>query len=253
MCTFAGLLRRALTCLLLLGGHAFIPVWADEASVRTVTLLATDYPPYEMAEPVEGLRGFDHEVVTEAFARQGWQARIVFLPWNRAISEVQSGKAAGVISCAYWEQREEFALYSKQLSSNTYGVFFRKGYPAKEIARAEDLAGENVGAVQGYATLALLNDAGVAPYPVPDDEAGVRMLEIGRIDYFFNGRQATDFLIKQLGLTGTFSFISITNNPLYICLSKAFPGSERLLTDFNRGLAAVKTDGTYTLIHAKYQ
>ena len=34
-----------------------------------VRILAMHYPPFEMSEPVEGLRGFDHEVVEEVFRR----------------------------------------------------------------------------------------------------------------------------------------------------------------------------------------
>lgn len=253
MCTNIGLLRLALTSLLLFAGMACLPAQAEQPDVRQVTFLAADYPPYEIADPTEGLHGFDYEVVSEALTRQGWQVKIVFLPWNRAISELKTGNAAGLISCAYRPQREEFALYSDQISSNTHGVFYRKGFPAKDLATAEDLVGENVGAVEGYATLAGLKDAGAKPFPVPDDEAGIRMLEVGRIDYFFNGRQATDYLIKQLGLAGNFQFVTITDTPLYVCLSRSFPEVERLLADFNRGLAAVKSDGTYALIHARYQ
>jgi len=253
MCTKSRLMRIAFTCLLLFAGQTCLPVQAEETDGRRVTLLAADYPPYDIANPTEGLYGFDYEVVSEALTRQGWQVNIVFLPWKRALSELKSGDAAGLISCAHRTQREEFALYSDQISSNTHGVFYRKEFPAKDVATAEDLAGENVGAVEGYATLAGLKDAGAAPFPVPDDEAGIRMLEVGRIDYFYNGRQATDYLIKQLGLTGRFDFVTISDTPLYVCLSRSFPEVKRLLADFNRGLADVKADGTYALIHARYQ
>lgn len=223
------------------------------ADKNTLTLLATHYPPYEMEDPVEGLSGFDHDVVIEAFARTGWRANIVFVPWNRAVAEVRAGNVAGVLSCAYRAQREEFAFYSEQLSSSTDGVFFRRSQPEADISAHTDLAGRKVGAVSGYTTHAKLADFGIDPIDVPDDEAGIRMLDIGRLDYFYNGRQATEFLVKQLGLSGRFDFATISDKPLFLCLSKAFPNSETILRDFNRGLAAVKADGTYAMIHARYK
>jgi len=253
MCTKSRLMHIAFACFLLFAGQACQTVLAEQSDGRRLTLLAADYPPYEIANPKEGLHGFDYEVVSEALTRQGWQVNIVFLPWKRAVSELKSGNGAGLISCAYRPQREEFALYSDQISSNTLGVFYREGFPARQVATTKDLVGANVGAVEGYATLAGLRDAGATPAPVPDDEAGIRMLEVGRIDYFYNGRQATDYLIKQLGLAGSFEFSKISDTPLYLCLSRSFPAAERLLADFNRGLAVMKADGAYALIHARYQ
>jgi len=230
-----------------------VPAFAASQSDKSITILATDYPPFEMAEPVEGLRGFDYEVVIEAFARTGWKVGITFVPWKRAVAEVRAGNAAGVLSCAYRAQREEFAYYSDQLSRTTDGVYFRTGFAVEPISSHADLIGKKVGAVTGYSTHAKLTDFGIDPIDIPDDEAGIKMLELGRLDYFLNGRQATDFLIKRLGLSGQFGFSTIADKPLYLCLSKAFPASNLLLEDFNKGLAEVKADGTYAFIHAKYQ
>jgi len=226
---------------------------ANAADKSSLTILASNYPPFEMVEPIEGLSGFDYEVTIEAFARTGRRAQIAFVPWKRAIAQVRAGTAAGVLSCAYRAQREEFAYYSDQLSSSTDGVFFRVGFAADPLSNHTDLIGKKVGAVTGYTTHAKLTDFGIVPIDIPSDEAGLKMLEIGRLDYFLNGRQATDFLIKRLGLTGQFGFAAIADKPLFLCLAKDFPGSKHLLEDFNKGLAEVKADGTYALIHAKYK
>jgi len=206
-----------------------------------------------MVEPVNGLRGFDFEVVTAAFERAGRQVRIDFTPWKRAMAEVEAGTAAGILSCAYRAQREDFVFYSDQISTSTDGVFHRSDFPAKEITSAYDLIGENVGAVPGYATHSRLLDIGAKPFGVPDDLSGIRMLEVGRFDYLYNGRQVTDFLIKQLGFGDRFRFAPLEDKPFFLCISKAYPAADRLLADFNEGLAAVRADGTYGRIHAKYR
>ena len=218
-----------------------------------ITITAANYPPFEIADPIDGLTGFDHEVVTEAFRRVGQPVRIVFLPWNRAIMEIKSGEAAAVLSCAHRAQREEFAFFSDQLSTSTDGIYYRRDHEAKKVKSVDELKDQRVAAVNGYSSFLKLRDLGMEPHSVPDDETGLKMLRLGRFDYFYNGKQATDFLISQSGQTGLFKFISLSEKPLYLCLSKAYPGAGQLLDDFNKGLAAVKADGTYALIHAKYK
>ncbi|MCK7612132.1 substrate-binding periplasmic protein [Roseibium sediminicola] len=187
------------------------------------------------------MSGFDYEVVIETFARTGWLARIAFVPWKRAVAVVP----AGLLSCAYRAQREEFAFYSEQLSSTTDGVYYRSDFADDQNSSHADLIGKKVGAVTGYSTHAKLTDFGIDPIDIPNGEAGIKMLEHGRLDNFLNGRQATDFLIKWLGLSGRFRFSIMADKPLFLCLSKAFPLSNLLLEDFNKGLAEVKADGTY--------
>ncbi|MEM9632739.1 MAG: transporter substrate-binding domain-containing protein, partial [Pseudomonadota bacterium] len=179
-----------------------------------ITITASNYPPFEFAEPIDGLNGFDHEVVMEAFRRVGQPVRIVFLPWNRAIMEVKSGAAAAVLSCAHRAQREEFVFYSDLLSTSTDGVYYRKDHTAKQFRSARELLGEHIAAVDGYSSHLKLRDLGLEPYSVPDDETGIKMLRLGRFDYFYNGKQVTDFLISQSGQSGLFKFIPLSEEPL---------------------------------------
>ncbi len=249
-----GIFRRFIQFILALACLSYAGSSGSSAAPKNVLrLVASDYPPFEMARPDEGLSGFDYEVVTKSFEITGYRTHIRFMPWNRAIAEVESGKAAAVLSCAYRAQRQEFALYSDQISSSTDGVFYRKDHIAPEVTTITDLIGRSVAAVQGYATHSRLQDIGANPIGVPDDAAGLKMLEVGRFDYFFNGRQATDFRIRQLGMSGKFDFSATEDKPLFLCISKAYPEAERILADFNRGLSILKADGTYALIHAKYQ
>lgn len=232
-----------------LGCLAALPVDADEI----VTILAVHYPPFEMAEPVDGLRGFDHEVVVEAFRRRGIVAEIQYVPWKRAIHDTQRGVVAGALSCAKMDSRMATFIYSDPISAESYGLFSRKDFDGPDINGLDDLVGQRVASIPAYSAFLELEQAGVAPIPVPSDETGFNMLSIGRIDYLYTGLRTSGFLLKQIGLSGRFDFSEISVAQYHLCLSKAYPGIEAIRAAFNAGLAAMKSDGSYTATHDRYR
>lgn len=223
------------------------------AQKNEVTILAVDYPPFEMKEPIDGLRGFDHEVVVEAFKRKGLTATILFLPWTRAVSDTENGRAPGLLSCGYNEQRGQHYYFSAPISQETYGLFFRRGFPEPPVSRFEDVPGLNLAGIAGYTATERLKSLGAELTEVQTDATALKMLALGRFDYLYSGRQANDFLILRLGMTGIFDFKEVESVDYHLCFSKTYPGSDELLRIFNEGLAEVRSDGTYSRIHAKYR
>jgi len=237
-----------LICLMLLYRPAG-PVSASEP----VTVLAVDYPPYEMSEPVDGLHGFDHETVLEAFRRVGIDARIVYVPWTRAVSDTTNGLSQALLSCAENEERKSAYLFSDPISEDTYGLYYRKGFGPVDFRKLEDVIGHSVASVSGYASLAKLVEIGADPIEVRSETAGFQMLALGRFDFLYAGKQATDFQIMQHGMTGQFGFVETENWEYHLCFSRKHPQTQALLPLFNEGLAAIRADGTYQEIHARYR
>ncbi|GAA0784193.1 transporter substrate-binding domain-containing protein [Roseibium denhamense] len=222
-------------------------------AVDILPVVTEDYPPYEMETPREGLRGFDYEVAVEAFARMGYDADIQFLPWKRALNEAEAGTAAGILTCARTRERETFILFSEPISSFTSGFFYRAGQGGDIPNTLEDVAGRSVASVTGYQSLEELKEAGADPVEAPATENALGMLAAGRFDFFYAGRETTDFLIRQLGLSGQFGFSPVAEQPFHFCFSKNYPGVETLVAQFNAALLDMQEDGTYDAIHAKYR
>ena len=220
---------------------------------ETVTVLAVDYPPYEMSAPVDGLHGFDHETVLEAFSRAGVDARIVYVPWTRAVSDTTNGLSEALLSCARTAEREQAYLFSDPISQDTYGLFYRKDFDPPEVRTLEDVIGHSVASVSGYASLAKLVEIGANPVEVPSETTGFKMLALGRFDFLYSGRQSTDFQIMKLGMSGQFGFVETENWDYHLCFSRRHPRSRDLLPVFNRGLADLRSDGTYREIHSRYR
>ncbi|MTI43738.1 polar amino acid transport system substrate-binding protein [Roseibium hamelinense] len=231
---------------------ALVPICAAAAEER-VTILAVHYPPFEMEEPIDGLRGFDYEVVLEAFKRAGIEAEIQFVPWKRAMSDVENGQATGALSCADSPERSDLFFISDKISEENYGLYTRKGFKGPVLSNIADVAGVAVAAVSGYAIFDELNSADAVAIPLADDLSGLNMLDVERFNYLYAGRRNNDFLIKQHGLSGKFDFTEFRSINYHVCFSKVYPGINDILRAFNKGLAEVRADGTYQAIHSKYR
>lgn len=232
---------------------AFVWQTATTRAEDAVTILAVHYPPYEMSEPINGLHGFDHEVVLAAFDRVGVDAKIVYVPWTRAVSDTSNGLSHALLSCARNAEREQKYRFSDPISQDTYGLYYRKDFSPPPIGTLTDVIGHSVASVSGYASLAKLVEIGADPIEVRSEVAGFQMLALGRFDFLYSGRQATDFQIMQLGMSGAFGFVETENWDYYLCFSRKHPQTDTLLPLFNEGLAELRADGTYQAIHDRYR
>lgn len=218
-----------------------------------IDIVTENYPPYEMRVAVNGLHGFDYEVAMEAFTRMGFTPTIRFLPWKRALNEAESGTTAGILTCARNAERERYILFSDPISSFTDGLFKRRGHAGPPIGRIEDVIGQPVASMAGYESLQTLEDIGAEPIEVPTTLDGLNMLQAQRFDYLHGGREMTEFMIKEHGFTGRFEFISLDQQSFHFCFSKAYPGAEGLVAQFNEVLADMRRDGSYQAIHDRYR
>jgi len=237
-------------CILALAG---LPEEIRAQAVSTVTVLASDYPPYEMEQPVDGLRGFDHEVVVEAFKRKNLKAEVFYAPWTRALTNARNGDSDALLSCAYTEARTEFFHFSKPISREVYGVYYRTNGHRPDIAELRDLKDFSIAAVSDYIANVDLDELDLSPVEVPSDLAGLKMLALGRFDFFYSGQAATDYLIKQNAMAGLFRFRELSSKDYYLCINRDNDRGTDLLNLFNSGLAEIKADGTFDAIHAKYR
>ena len=225
---------------------------------KEVLIVATNYPPYEVEHPLNDLRGFDVEVVKEAFRRAGIRATFEFYPWQRAIEMVREGKATAVLTCAKNPERENFMIMSDVISLMTDIFLVRKEYDGPPLSTIEDLQGTelDVGTVRGYAYLERLEYYGI-PYDLsPSDEIALKKLADERIDVMPALLENSSYLIQKHGLTGRFKWFvmkEFLTNEFHVCFSKKWPGVEEMVSLFNQGLRSMKEDGTYESIHKKYQ
>ena len=216
--------------------------------------IATEhYPPYEMLEPVAGLKGFDYEVMVEIYTRLGYPLDVTFLPWKRALAYTQQGKVVGILTCAHKEEREAYMIFSDPISTRVDGYYVRTGFQGPKPTSLKDVKGQRVASVSAYTSLKTLEDAGLNPMSANDTQAAIGMLQRSRFDYLYLNQQSTDFIINQLNLSGKFDFFPIVKKHFFFCFSKKYQNVNTIVNEFNQTLKAIKADGTYQKIHNKYR
>ncbi|GAA0784367.1 transporter substrate-binding domain-containing protein [Roseibium denhamense] len=232
----------------------FLSCFPAKADRHThVQILAVHYPPFEMKTAIDGLRGHDHELVVEAFKRRGVTAEIVYVPWARAVSDAANGRVPMLLSCAITGERQEKFVFSKSISQDGYGLFSHKSSSTDEIETLSDATGYRVASIPGYVSLTKLVEMGMDPVEVPSETHALKMLQLGRIDFFYGGEQTTGFFISQLGLAGEFNFIGTESWDYHLCFSKAHPDAEYYRDLFASAFDELVADGTYERIHARYR
>jgi len=220
---------------------------------KKLKIATENYPPYEMLEPVDGLKGFDYEVTQEIFNLLNYETDIQFLPWKRALSYTKLGSVVGILTCAYRKEREDFMIFSDPISDFVNGFYVRKGFKGPEPVLLEDVRGQSVGSIVAYESTKALQDIGIKPVEALDSFMAVKMLSVERFDYLYVNQQSADFTIKKLGLSNKFDFYPISKQQFFFCFSKQYEGIEKIVDEFNNALSILKANGTYNKIHNKYQ
>ena len=219
-----------------------------------LTFYTVNFPPYLLKNPDEdGLRGFDVEVVIEAFRRVGTEADVQFLPWKRVISLSKEGRIAGAVSCVRQTEREAFFWFSEPISFSTQTFVYTNRYNGRTLKKVIDAKGLKVLVVAGYSAETELKEAAVSYETAVSDQAAIIRLLERPYDVFYTVREFMEYTARKQGFSDRISFFDISRNPYHLCISKGWPDSEKVRKDFNEGLAEIIADGTYKKIHDKYR
>jgi len=228
---------------------------ADQHAGTPLKIVVSDYPPYEFAEPVDGLKGFDVEVLEAAFDRVQVNITIEFMPWKRAKYMTARGEVPAAFSCARDAEREKVFYFSDIISGLTHGLFVRKDFDidASLIHRIEDVKELEIIATLGYVNDVELTEKAIPHQTAQTDLSALKMVVLERAETFYTQKEVSNYLIRSSELSASLKFIELRKADFYVCFSKKWPNVEELISKFNKGLALIRADGTYDAIHAKYR
>lgn len=237
--------RRIAWCLACL----LVPAGARADVVRIAT---GELPPYATAEASDS--GTALQIVRRAFALAGHEVRYQFMPWPRAQNETRAGLWD---ASAYWganEERQRDFLLSSNVMSEQWVFVHRRDKPIT-WRQLPDLKPYVLGVVKGYTYTpelwSLAREGELRTDPTHDDLAGLRKLQLGRIDAMplergtacylllnhFSADEARQFDYHPRLLTDSFT--------THVIFPKDKPRSAGLLADFNRGLKQLQLSGEY--------
>ncbi len=228
----------------------------DSVSAENITLATTDWQPYA-GENLPNY-GFTSEIIATAFERRGYTVQFTFLPWKRAMIYVESGRYDALYSAYYSEERAQIFALSEPYTESIVTLCSQTG---RDITYTtfRDLIPYRIGVVRGYVNSPEFDAADyLHKDDVTRDIQNIYKLLNGRLDLIVVDKYVaihhikTNPTIQATVNDVTFLEPPLDTKPVYIMFSKAVPGYEKTLADFNAGLKAIQDDGTYQEILHKY-
>ncbi|AZZ91948.1 transporter substrate-binding domain-containing protein [Hahella sp. KA22] len=226
------------------------------ASVRaeTVTAAGDPWPPF--IDPNDPDGGVAVSLAREAFSRSGFTLEMNIMPWARAIDGVKNAKYDVLIGTWWTKERTEFLDYSEPYLTNEIKFIKRKGDPF-EYNGMDSLTGKSVGIVRGYGYGdEFLNATNFKRPETADFLPNVKKVVSGRVDLTLEDELVARSQIakEEPGLIDQIEFTqnALNANTLHVTCGLANAKHEEIINALNKGMAAMKADGTFDQILKKY-
>ena len=226
---------------------------AAQAANRNLDIAATEWPPFYGNELENN--GFMSEIIREAFNRVDYDVNVNFLPWKRALDGSKAGRYDGLYTVYYRKEREEWFVFSDPLPANVWGFYKRKDSNIS-FEKFEDLQPYTIGVVRGYVVPPGFDEANLKTVLAKDDAENLRKLHKGRLDLVLTDKIVAKYIINTEipDAVTTLEWLDkpVSSEVQFLVFSKKVSDHEKILADFNIGLASMTEDGTLKAIMGKH-
>jgi polar amino acid transport system substrate-binding protein len=201
-------------------------------------------------------QGWVPRVLALALKDRGYEPRIAFMPFRRALSLAQLGQAEAIAPLYKSVARAEFLLFSEPLGLSNTALFYRRSKPVA-FSTLADLKGLKVAVMRG----ARVSDKfdtfrGMVRVEVTSYEQQVRMLMAGRVDAIVGEEFVVRAMIeRQYTLTDhdiVQAATPLAVQGMYVGVAKSARDAQAKVRAINLGLAQLRASGVYGAILAEY-
>ena len=219
-----------------------------------VIVLATDpFPPFHSPE-VKGY-GFFAEIVDQAFRAKGYELKIEFVPWNRALENGANGYYHGVIGALYSDERDKSFYFSDSVYKLSSGLYVRDDFPYT-LKEFEKIKGLKLGKVSGYfypGEKEVFKNFSIVENTSLENNLGALINK--RVDVIAESNVVIENLLNNRFAKHKDSvklLKALENEDYMIMVSKKVEKALEIKEAFNEGLKIIKRNGTYDKILKKY-
>jgi polar amino acid transport system substrate-binding protein len=217
------------------------------AEDKIIQLTSLDWPPYSSKSLDQ--QGASVAVAKAAFKAMGYQLKVDFFPWSRAIALAKDSSSgyAGYFPDYYSDENAKNFIYSAAMGSSPLGFAERKD---KSInwTKLQDLKPYRIGVVQDYINAAEF-DAMIANKTLKSsvtttDEKNLKKLVGKRVDLAVVDKNVMNYLFKtnpslaNKANEAQFNSTLLEDKKLFICFKKG-PKGEDLAKIYNEGLKKI--------------
>lgn len=188
------------------------------------------------------------KLVREAFLNQDIQVEFRFMPWARALKEVQEGRVQASILWRKTPKRQEKLYFSDAVAEVDIVFFHHKSRPI-QWETLNDLKKYHIGAVRGFKYQsefdAMLGSGELTVELMVNDQQNIRKLLHGRIDLAPIVQNSGNWMINHNLTEDESKWIThhpkpLAHQALHLVASKQWKDSDKLISRFNKGLANIK-------------
>ncbi|MDA3962524.1 MAG: transporter substrate-binding domain-containing protein [Planctomycetota bacterium] len=196
------------------------------------------------------------DIILAAAAKADLPCEVQLLPWRRAQEEAKNGRVHGLFLLGKNAEREQWLSFTTPILTTEYGLFTRIGsdwtYEDAESLRDRTIAvyGPSNTANSLEKIKAQL-DGSVKIEMRPDDEAGFRKLNVGRVDGVYSNKAVGLALVRKLKLEHV-AYGGIHKPVKYYAALSTAHTDAATVEAFNAAMAAIVADGTVAQIISKY-
>ncbi|RLA45318.1 MAG: hypothetical protein DRR04_07495 [Gammaproteobacteria bacterium] len=219
-----------------------------------VKLMANTSPPYADAQLPE--QGLALELVKHIFTGTGYTPVITIGNWSRAVEGAQLGVYDGLASVWYSDERNKDLLFSEPYLRSEL-IILKQRSDRGNYVKLEDMAGSRLGVRTDYAygvDFAAIPDLTL----VQENHMIQNLLNLlnGSVDFVIGDQRTITLQLHEYLADKITRFevvpIKLPHVERHVAASRSFPGHEKVITEFNRALAATRKDGSYTAIVKKW-
>ena len=217
------------------------------AEDKIVRLTSLDWPPYSGKSLDQ--QGASVAVAKAAFKAMGYQLKVDFFPWSRAVilARDSDSQYSGYFPEYFSENIAEEFIYSDPMGSGPLGFAERKDKSISWTTLA-DLKPYRIGIVQDYINTAefdaMIANKSLKSSVTTSDDKNLKKLVGGRIDLAVVDKNVMNYLFRTLPSLARkanetqFNSTLLAEKKLFICFKKG-PQGENIANIYNEGLKKI--------------
>ena len=212
-----------------------------------VNLTSLDWPPYSSKSLKQ--QGASVAVAKAAFKEMGYELKVTFYPWSRAVALAKDSKSdySGYFPEYYSEDTEKEFIYSEPMGSGPLGFAERKNNTI-QWEQLSDLKEYKIGVVQDYINTTEFDDMvmkkSLKTSTTTSDTKNLLKLVNNRLDLAVIDQNVMNYLLKtdkalaKKSNETQFNMKILEDKKLFICFKKGKEG-EKLAQIYNDGLKKI--------------
>ncbi len=218
-------------------------------SAGPMRIVTGEYAPY-CGEKLHG-RGMSTQLIEAIYKDIKKDIKIEFMPWKRAMNYLMETSAAASYSWTMNEERKKDFLYSAPLHEFRVLYFVKKnsGINSLKDFKGKKICQPNGWDISPYEQMIEKNKM-ILERPI-SVESCFRMLGLGRVDVIgMSEHVGIDIIHQVFGEISPIAYFDsgLPVSSLYLIVPKKHPEAQKLIKEFNQGLAKIRRDGMYLKI-----